>query len=126
MNVVGHDDEAPSKPVVAGWAIEEECNEALECGLIVQDSRAAIHAQGQKIGNISVAIRPDTMQAAKTARVRFVRCENGEAVCGRTAYRVGGVHVVGRLPPTGVVSGGGRRVSPREGTRPTGWVVFML
>jgi hypothetical protein len=68
MNVVGHDDETPSKPMVAGRAIEEKGNEALECGFVVEDASTAIHAQGQKTGNISVAIRPDKMQTAKAAR----------------------------------------------------------
>ena len=68
VNVVGHDDETASEPMMPLWAVEQERNEPLERVFVVQDTGTAIHAHPQEIRNIPLAIRPDAMQAAKAAR----------------------------------------------------------
>ena len=80
MNVVGHNDEAASQPTAARRAIEQERNEALIGGFVVQDVRATFHTRRQEIRNVPIAIRPDAMETTKAARGRFVRWRNGDAV----------------------------------------------
>jgi hypothetical protein len=64
VDVVGHDDKAAAEPVVTLRAIEQELDETLEGILVIEHADTAIHADRQQVGDISVTVRPDTMQAA--------------------------------------------------------------
>jgi hypothetical protein len=64
VNVIGHHDETTAKPMVALRAVEQERDETLEGVLVVEHTDAAVHANGQQVGDVSVTVRPDTMQAA--------------------------------------------------------------
>jgi hypothetical protein len=61
VKVVGHDDETAAEPTVTLWVVEQEGNETLEVVLIVEHARPAVHANGQQVGDVSIAVRPDTM-----------------------------------------------------------------
>ncbi|HSU56967.1 MAG TPA: hypothetical protein VLT36_23190 [Candidatus Dormibacteraeota bacterium] len=67
MDVVGHDDEAAAEPTVAGGRIEEEGDEAFKGGFVVEDATATVHAGSEEIGDVAVAIGPDTVKATETA-----------------------------------------------------------
>ena len=72
MNVVGHYNETASEPAIARWAVEEKRNEALKGFIVGKNASAVIDAQRQKIGNIAITIRPDTMKTPEAMRRRFV------------------------------------------------------
>jgi hypothetical protein len=84
VDVVGHDDKAATEPVVTLRAVEQKCDEPLEGVLVIEHTGAAIHARRQQVGDVSVTVRPDTMQTAQAARGWFVGV--GDAVWGHTAY----------------------------------------
>ena len=80
MDVIRHDDETASEPMVTLRAVEQKRDEALECFLVVEDAGAAINAWRQQIGNVSVAIRPYAMETAKTTGWMVGWCRSGNAV----------------------------------------------
>jgi hypothetical protein len=84
VNVIGHDDKAAAEPVVPLWAIEQKRHEPLEGVLVIEHAGAAIYANRQQVGDVSVTVRPNAMQTAQTARGWFVGI--GDAVWGHTAY----------------------------------------
>jgi hypothetical protein len=71
MNVVGHQNKTPAKPIVTDRAVEKECNQAIECNVIVEHAPASLHANRQQVRNIAVTIRPTAMQSAQSAGRRF-------------------------------------------------------
>ena len=72
MNVVGHDDEATTRPTIKLRAVEQERNETLERDFVIENMHPAIHARRQEIRNIPITIRPDAMQTAQAAWWWFV------------------------------------------------------
>ena len=78
MKVIGHDDETASEPMITRLAIKEKRNEAFENGVVVKDAVPAIYANCQEIGNVSVAVRPNSVKAAEPAGrsgiVGFIVC----------------------------------------------------
>ena len=67
VDVVGHEDEATAVPMIASRAVEQEGDETLEGVLVIEHAGAAIHANRQQVGDVSVAVGPDTMQATQAA-----------------------------------------------------------
>ena len=51
VNVVGHDDEAATEPTVTRRVVEEERNQSLKCGFVVEDAPTTIHANRQERTN---------------------------------------------------------------------------
>jgi hypothetical protein len=96
VKMIGHDDEAAREPAVTLWAVEEEGNQPLKRGFVVENATATIHARCQEVGNVAVGVGPDAVQAAQAAWRWVV----GAAVWGHTAYRAR--VVVGRVPRRGV------------------------
>jgi hypothetical protein len=64
VDVVGHDDETTAEPMITLRAVEQKRDEPLEGVLVIEHADTAIYADRQQVGDISVTVRPDTMQAA--------------------------------------------------------------
>ena len=67
VNVVGHDDEPASEPVVAGGAVEQKCNKTFKGRFVIEDADAAINAGSQEVRDVAVAIGPNAVEAAEAA-----------------------------------------------------------
>jgi hypothetical protein len=65
--MIGHEDEAATKPMIALRAVQQESNEALKRVLVVQHSEAILHAERKQVGNVAVAIRPKPVQPTESA-----------------------------------------------------------
>jgi hypothetical protein len=70
--VIRHDNKTAAKPTVAHRTVEQERNELLEDIFVVEHTSPALHANRQQIRNIAIAIRPEAMESAESARQRFV------------------------------------------------------
>jgi hypothetical protein len=73
MNMIGHDDEAASEPMVTSRAVKQEGDETLERFVVVQHPGTAFHAYRQEVGNIAIAIWPDVVQAPESSWAWSVR-----------------------------------------------------